>query len=109
MLGIRVDLRIGSLVSPDEVQNAAGWAGGNVEYRRGGCAYGRFLDFIDVLVPRVDRRGAVFGATGAAWSCAVDATLSSPLAWKCGEDDQFLDASEIPELTDLPRGGLTLK
>jgi hypothetical protein len=109
LLGIPVDLRVGSLVSSDDTWDAVGWAAGDVSYRNGRDAYDRLGGFIVHLVPVVGQNGEAFGADGAAWSYAIDASLNGPLAWLHGEGGQLLYAREIPGLDDLGREQLLLR
>jgi hypothetical protein len=88
LLGIRVDLRAGSLVSGYEIEEAIHLAGGAVIFREGDLLTDRLSDFLDRRLPRVKAplTGRPAGdLRGSAWSCSVDAQLSTPEACQRAE------------------------
>jgi hypothetical protein len=82
LLGIRVDLRVGSLVSGDGIQEALWLAAGEVSGRSADCLGSQIFDLIESRVPTVEARenGPAYYLAGAAWSCDVNAALSPPEA-----------------------------
>jgi hypothetical protein len=104
-LGIHVDVRLGSLVSSDDISVAVDHAAGDGPDARVGTARGRIEEFVEDLVPRVDQRAArrVDDLAGAAWSCAVDQVLNGPLIWRRGRDGAPLWAGEVPDMAEHRR------
>ncbi|GGC66452.1 hypothetical protein GCM10011504_50520 [Siccirubricoccus deserti] len=84
-LGIPVDMRVGSLVSPSAVSDAICLAAGSDDYAPGDRRAECLARFVECQVPRVGIRGPgewwSDGLFGAAWSCDVDAALNRPTAW----------------------------
>jgi hypothetical protein len=79
LLGIRVDLRVGSLVSANCIDEACCYAGGEVHHLNGESLVDRLRAFLARRLPTVKARGIcrrVDSLRGAAWSCTVDDLLN---------------------------------
>jgi hypothetical protein len=85
LLGIRVDLRVGELVSAARIEEAKALAAGDVHFRAGGDQMEWVDERLDRCLQRVGAQAAARWAgamRGAAWSCAVD-VLMNPARTVC--------------------------